>query len=95
MLNRKRRTIDRDNRHGQVFHALRIGGANPGRFLIELIAMHVASIMTFGFVPVPGPEFTGSQHDLSDLRRHSWLAAKYGKPKRTSATADDQTVMQT
>lgn len=220
MLNRKRRIIDRDNRYGQVLYAFRIGVASPGRFLIELIAMPMASMMTFGFIPlalllfgvnlvpdswqmpwfgvtaalvlasVPlswtfgnesfydadseefraritllghpvrtwswpknlftgiswgnkgqtrgrisvvrlrciidgylvdsflhahnkvearemagrlsgisglpllGEEFTGSQHDLNDLRRHAWLTAKYGKPKRMSATAGDGTIKQ-
>lgn len=215
MFNRKRRIIDQDGLYGQVLYAFRIGGENPGRFLIELIAMPMASMMTFGFVPlalllfgvqlvpdswqmpwfvvtamlilasVPlswtfgnesfydadreefteritllgrpvrtwswpknlftgiswgnkgqtrgrisvvrlscmidgylvdsflhahdneearemaarlseisglpllGEEFTGSQHDLNDLRRHSWLTAKYGKPKSVSAVAGD------
>jgi hypothetical protein len=215
VLNSKRRIIDRDNRYGQVRYAFRIGGANPGRFLIELIAMPMVSMMTFGFIPlalllfgvnlvpdswempwfmvtatlvvasVPlswtfgnesfydadreeftaritllghpvrtwswpnnlftgiswgnkgqtrgcisvvrlrciidgylvdsflyadhkeearemaarlseisglpllGEEFTGSQHDLNDLRRHAWLTVKYGKSKCVSAAAGD------
>jgi len=38
-------------------------------------------------LPLLDEEFTGPQHDLNDLRRHAWLTAKYGKPKRMSATA--------
>jgi hypothetical protein len=40
-------------------------------------------------VPLLDEEFTGSQHDLNDLRRHSWLTAKYGKPKSLSTAAGD------
>ena len=216
MCSRKRCIIDRDNLYGQVHYPFRIKGANAGRFLIELITLPVASMMTFGFIPlallmfgvplvpeswqmpwfivtatlvlasVPlswtfgkasvydsrkeefsagitllgrrvrawrwpanlftgiswghkgvsrgvtsvvrlrciidgylvdsfldahhkeearemaerlseksglpllGEEFTGSQHDLNDLRRHSWLTVKYGKPKRASAAAGDE-----
>ena len=215
MFNRKRRTIDQDGLYGQVLYVFRIGGEYPGPLLLELIAMPMASMMTFGFVPlalllfgvhlvpdswqmpwflvtamlvlasVPlswtfgnasfydadreeftaritllgrtirksswpknlftgiswgnkgqtrgrisvvrlrclvdgylvdsflharhkeearemaerlseisglpllGEEFTGSQHDLNDLRRHAWLTAKYGKAKRASAISVD------
>jgi hypothetical protein len=30
-------------------------------------------------LPVLGEEFTGSQHELNDLRRHAWLVAKKGR----------------
>lgn len=36
-------------------------------------------------LPVIGEEFTGSQHDLNDLRHHAWLAARYGKVNPSNA----------